>query len=291
MSKNLQKILRLGEPKTLNGASGVEAKAFKKAFQAAMKEVAKSLQFTAVHAVDEQHSEMASKRDKVISAYQVVAKKIDPDNPSASQAAIKRLKKSISKLRGGAEALEDYAAKHHAQWVENEENFDNAAEQVAEMVAWGYSNSEKLEAIVTAIRDQAKLRKYKEAVEALQKFLEKLKAAYDDFVVQRDAKIDFEQMTEDNHDALDCFGASDHDLLSEWRSEIQGNLDRVEMSVEVLDYYTALANLEAELPVIEDYLKEYAYESALSALQPKLDKLDANAIWSSAATTVNDLAG
>ena len=289
MSRDLKQILGLGEPKTLNGASGMQAKAFKAAFRTAMKEIGKSLNFTAVHAAEGQHGELADKRNKAISAYQAVAQKIDPNDPSASEAAIKRVNASVSKLRGGSEALHDYAAKHHAAWVENEEKLDNAATQVTEMVEWGYSKSDKLQDVVVAIRNQAKLRKYKEALEALEKFLKKLDPAYDDFAVQRDAKTDFEKMVKDNHGTLDRFGASSHELLADWRAEIQGNLDSIEISVDVLDYYTALANLEAELPVIENFLEEYDFESALSDLQPKLDKLDSNLIWSSAATKVNEL--
>jgi hypothetical protein len=289
MSKNLKHLLGLSEPKTLNGASGVQAKAFKTAFGAVMQEISRSLRFTAAHAPLEQHRELADRRDKAISAYQAVARKIDPNNPAASDAAIHRVCSSASGLRGGAEALQDHAARYHAAWIENEEQLDIAAGQVSEMVEWGYSRSDKLAEVVTAIRNQSKLRKYKEAVEALTKFLEKLQPAYDDYVVQRDAKIAFDQTIADNHELLDRFGSSDHELLSDWRAEIQGNLDGIEMAVEVLDYATALADLDAELPVIEEFLQEYAYEAALSALQPKLDRLDANLVWSSAATTVNDL--
>ena len=284
MPKNLKDILGLDEPKTQNGALGVQAKAFKKAFQTAIKEVGRSLHFTAVYAVQEQHCELAGRRDKAISAYQAVAKKIDPANPRASEEAIERVTTSISKLRSEAQALQDCAAEHHAAWIENEEELDSAAEQVAEMVEWGYSKSEKLEEVVKAIREQAKLRKYKEAVEALEKFLEKLNLAYEDYVVQRDAKIKFDQMMEDNRETLERFGSSDNELLSDWRAEIQGRLDGIKVSVEVLDYSTALANLEAELPVIEDYFKEHAYESAVIKLQPELDKLDANLILGASVT-------
>ena len=273
MSKNLKEILDLGEPKKLNSSSGAQAKAFKAAFQAAMKEVGKSLNFTAVHATEDQHGELAAQRDKIFSAYQAVAKKIDPDKPDSSEAAIKRVNNSVSKLRGGSEALQDYAAKHHAAWIENEEKFDDAAQRAAEMVDWGYENSERFEQVVVVIRDRVNLRKYKEALEALEKLLDKLDPAYDDFVIQRDAKIDFDQVIDDNKETLDRFGASSHDLLTDWRAEIQGNLDSIEMSVEVLDYATALADLEVELPVIEEFLEEFAYEAALSNLQPKLDKL------------------
>ena len=275
MSKNLKQIMQLGEPKKLNGVSGVEAKAFKKAFQAALQEISKSLSYTASHAVQEEHDGLAGKRDKAVLAYQTVIRKIDPANPAASEAAMKRVNKSVSTLRGGAQALQDSVAKHHAAWIENEENFDTAAEQAAEMVDWGYANSERFEQVVDVIRERIKLRKYQEAVEALEKLLEKLKPAYDDYVVQRDAKVDYDQLQEDNRETLDAFATDEHELLSDWRSEIQGNLDSIEMSVEVQDYATALADLEAELPAIEDYLKEFAYEVALSSLQPKLDKLRA----------------
>ncbi len=246
MAKNLKDILGLGEPKTLNGATGVQAKAFKKTFQATLEEINKSINFIAAHAASQQHNELASKRDNAISAYQTVVKKIDPQNPGASEAAIDRVSASVSRLRGGAAALQEDAAKHHAAWIENEEKLDDVAEQVAEMVEWGYSGSEKLDAVVTAIREQAKLRKYNEALETLNKFLKKFQPIHDDFVIQRDAKIDYEQLRDDNKDLLERFAVANHELLSDWRAEIQSNLDSVEMSVEVMHFYTALTTLEPE---------------------------------------------
>ncbi|MEN1678500.1 MAG: hypothetical protein AAGJ46_02830 [Planctomycetota bacterium] len=269
MSKGLKQLLKLEEPRKLDGVSGAEVTAFK----AAIKAVGKSLAYTAVHGVQEDHDRLVDRRDKAVSAYHRVIKKAGAAKPSANAAAFKRVSQSASSLRKDAQTLRDRAAKHLAAWSESEEAFDTAAEQATEMVDWGYADSERFVQVVDVIRERVNLRRYKEAVEALKKLLDKLQPAYHDYVLQRDAKVDYEKLREDNRETLDAFAASNHELLAEWRSEIQGNLDSIAISAEALDYATALTGLEAELPVIEEYLEEFAYEDALSRLQPKLDRL------------------
>ncbi|MDC0936533.1 hypothetical protein OAS39_09605 [Pirellulales bacterium] len=267
MGKNLKQELGLGE-RPAGKSKRLEtkqAKDFRKAFKATLKQVDGHLQYTAAHAEESRHKTFSEKRDKAYVAYQAALKKIDPADPAAAEDAIDQVTASIEGLEANVKALHEYAEKHYTAWTDNEQQVDDAAEQVFEMVDFGHAKGSTLEQVVEGVNEQANLRKYREALEAFNQFLEKLGPNYDDFVSQSDAKVAYEQMLEDKQLTLEDFEAVDFASLSEWKSEIRANLDEIQETADGLDYVAALLDLEAELMAVDEFLDEAIQEQAAEA--------------------------
>lgn len=150
MGKNLKQELGLGE-RPAGKSKRLEtkqAKDFRKAFKATLKQVDGHLQYTAAHAEESRHKTFSEKRDKAYVAYQAALKKIDPADPAAAEDAIDQVTASIEGLEANVKTLHEYAEKHYTAWTDNEQQVDDAAEQVVEMVDFGHAKGSTLEQAV-----------------------------------------------------------------------------------------------------------------------------------------------
>jgi hypothetical protein len=282
VGNGLKKVLGLGEPSKKEAAKlrTEQGKTFNKAFRATLKQVNGHLEYTAIRAEEARHDELSQKRELSYAAYHAAVKKIDPANPAVANDSLEQVTAAIEGLEASARTLREQAERHYSAWADKEPQFDAAAEQVVEMVGWGHAKGSGLQQVVTAINEQAKLRKYKEALEAFNQFLEKLGPIFAEFATQADAKIGYDGMLAEKQLKVEDFQAVSFVTLGEWQAEIQENLDGIQQTADGLDYVTAFAELEPELLAVEDFLGDAAelqkskeeYETARTELQTRLDK-------------------
>lgn len=274
----LSEQLGLGEKQGSAQGSTEQADQFKAAFQAVIGGVNQCLQYTAAHAEQGKHDPLSAKREKSCQAFQVALGKIDPTNKATAQAAIDQVLTAVKGLQSTVVATKQAVEKAFTAWTAKQSTFDELGDKVREMVEWRHVKATKLQEVVATIAQMANLRKYEEAVGALEQIGLKIGPIFEEYQRQRQAQEEYDVLlpnVEPNlAEALTCEFAG----LEGASAAIAETEAAMRAAAESRDFVTALAKLQNLEQLITDYLDQLAelraqreqYEQARAALDPKL---------------------
>lgn len=278
MAEGLKNELGLGEPAANAQASAQQGNQFKADFQAQLSKINSDLQYTAAHAEQSAHNSMTTKRQQSIAAYQSALGQIDPTDASKAQSAIDKVLADARALQQQVQTLKQEVEQAFNAWTGREPELDTVADQVREMVDWGHAEADALQQQVESIQSTADLRKWDEAVQALDQLIQELGPIYVEFLRQKEAKTEYESglptLESRLADAATCQYAS----LTAMQEDIVSVEEQMRQAAESQDFVSALAfmsDLNTKLDTYESALAELeeqkqAYETALADLTPRL---------------------
>ena len=265
-----------------DAGSDKQGQAFQAAFQKEHGITNGHLQYTAANAEASAHAGFAARRDALYAAFQGAAAKIDRKDPSKAQGHIDKVLADARALSGEVAAFRQAAERAKKDWDALQGKYDAAVHRIEELEAWEDKQASALRGQADKIRTQVNVRRYAEAITALDGMVGQLAPVYEEYVRQRNAKAKYEP----GRDALEPRATK---ACTSNRARLQAERDTVgtardAMGTSALDknYVQALEQLgdlakkveafEAALEHLER--KKKAFETARAALQLKLTQVE-----------------
>ena len=274
----LKQQLGLGEPQA--SGSTDQADKFKAAFQSAIASVNAALQYTAAHAEQAKHDPQASKRDKTCTAYQVALGRIDPTNPAAAQGAIDQVLAGVNAVKSAAESLKSTVEKAFNEWTGKQSTLDAVNDQIREMVEWGHQKAGALQQVLAAIATKANQRAWEAATSALDQLIEKAKPLYEEFLKQKAAKDEYDQLLASLAEQFEKARGCSFKKLEKPKQSILAAETSMKEAATSMNYVSALEQLKSlkgdlakfveELKKLEEQKRQY--DEARAKIQDKLTK-------------------
>ncbi len=133
--------------------STAQADQFKAAFQTHLNSMNDALLYTAINAEPSKHEQLAGKRDNLMSAYQLVLGKIDPNDASTAKASIEKTLGAAKSLAHEITSFKKKVEAAIAAWQSKEPSYEAGVSQVEELEAWEDPQAAAMRTAATAIRD------------------------------------------------------------------------------------------------------------------------------------------
>ncbi len=261
--------------------SDKQAQDFQAAFQGLQGEINGHLQYTSANAEASKHGAFASRRDALYSAFQSALGSIDRKDPSKAQGAIDQVLGDARALSSEASTLHQEVEAAKNEWDGKQPQYDEAVAHIEELEAWGDAQAGTLRGQADAVRTQANERRWKEASSACDQVCSQLAPVYDEYLKQKAAKEQYEPALQSLQPRLAGVSVSEQQYakLAPMQQELATAQTQMESSAQAKDFVQALTQVQ-DLSGKVDALKQakteidqkkQEYETALAALQPRLD--------------------
>jgi hypothetical protein len=259
-------------------ASDQQSQEFQAAFQQQIGAINSDLQYTSANAEAGKHDPLAGRRDALLTAFQSALGQIDPKNPAKAKATIDKVLADSKALGGEVSKLRKDTEKAATDWQSRQANFDTAVQQVEELEAWGDPKAAPLRGLVDGVRTQVNQRHYSGANPIVDQLLPKLKPIYEDYQHQKEAKDQYDTAMVGLQPRLSDASVSRYAKLAADQLKMVDVQNKMEAAVKGKNYVQALALVGDLSDKVDAYTtaaqqveqQKQDYESALSALQPKL---------------------
>ena len=178
MSRELRTILNL--PNVKNRKITDQTANLGRKFRLKMDGVNNKMRVMTAQASPTKLKPLEGQRLKLIEAFQKTTQQLDTIEPDKADEAIERLLAAIDKVEINAIEAEAGAAAARDEWLEREEEFDDALQQIGELEDADHPKAAALRNLGDAIRCRANDRNYQAALAALDQMLPKLESIYDE---------------------------------------------------------------------------------------------------------------
>ncbi|MEN1679687.1 MAG: hypothetical protein AAGJ46_08840 [Planctomycetota bacterium] len=270
----------MGLPGKKKKGSTKQADQFKAAFQGKMSGVNKDLQYTAAHAEPGKHAAQQETRGGLVSKFQAVLNKIDPANPKAADAAIKKVLGGMDGLATAVSSLQKATQKAMEAWTGKQGIFDRVSDKTGEMTEWGHPKAGSVAEILKKVAEAANEKKYDGATKAFAGLEKKFGAIEKDFDAQVAAQKEYDAALPGAEAALEPTRSCEFASLSERQEQLIAAEEAMHKMVSEKDFVSAAAqvkSVEAEAKAITQEVEKLtqdrsAYEEANESLAPRLSE-------------------